>query len=75
MSQESFVIDLRALAKDGRRVQGTVPVERLGRLVESLLEPVGSVEFEFQGERDDEGKLYVELLARSRSGLAVPALS
>lgn len=61
MSQESFVIDLRALAKDGRRVQGMVPVERLGRLAESLLEPVGAVTFEFQGERDDGGKLYVDL--------------
>ncbi len=39
----------------------TVPVESLGRLVESLLEPVGTVTFEFQGERDDEGKLYVDL--------------
>ena len=61
MSQESFVIDLQALAKDGGRVHRTVPVESLGRLVESLLEPVGTVTFEFQGERDDEGKLYVDL--------------
>jgi uncharacterized protein len=61
MSQESFVIDLLALAKDGRRVHSTVPVEKLGRLVESLLEPVGTVTFEFQGERDDEGKLHVDL--------------
>jgi uncharacterized protein len=61
MSQESFVIDLQALAKDGGRVYRTVPVESLGRLVESLLEPVGTVTFEFQGERDDEGKLYVDL--------------
>ncbi|WP_346286804.1 YceD family protein [Zoogloea sp.] len=56
--------DLRALARDGRRVQATVPVERFGRLVESLLEPVGTVTFEFQGERDDEGKLYVDLSIR-----------
>ena len=61
MSQESFVIDLQSLAKDGGRVHRTVPVESLGRLVESLLEPVGTVTFEFQGERDDEGKLYVDL--------------
>lgn len=61
MSQESFVIDLRALARDGRSVQGTVPVKSLGRLTDSLLEPVGTVTFEFQGERDDEGKLYVDL--------------
>ena len=65
MSQESFVIDLRALAKDGRRVKSAVPVERLGRLAESVLESVGSVDFEFQGERDDGGKLYVELLVRA----------
>lgn len=64
MSQESFTTDLRALARDGRRVQATVPVERFGRLVESLLEPVGTVTFEFQGERDDEGKLYVDLSIR-----------
>ncbi|MDD2667359.1 MULTISPECIES: YceD family protein [Zoogloea] len=55
------MIDLQALAKDGGRVHRTVPVESLGRLVESLLEPVGTVTFEFQGERDDEGKLYVDL--------------
>ncbi|MDY0035652.1 MAG: YceD family protein [Zoogloea oleivorans] len=55
------MIDLQALAKDGGRVYRTVPVESLGRLVESLLEPVGTVTFEFQGERDDEGKLYVDL--------------
>jgi uncharacterized protein len=61
MSQESFMTDLRALARDGRRVQATVPVERFDRLVESLHEPVGTVTFEFQGERDDEGKLYVDL--------------
>ncbi|MDD3354103.1 YceD family protein [Zoogloea sp.] len=61
MSQERFVIDLRALARDGRSVQAKVPVKSLGRLVESLLEPVGEVAFEFQGERDDEGKLYVDL--------------
>lgn len=64
MSQESFMTDLRALARDGRRVQATVPVERFGRLVGSLLEPVGAVTFEFQGERDDEGKLYVDLSIR-----------
>jgi hypothetical protein len=39
MSQESFVIDLRALAKDGRRLEGEVPVARLARLAESVLEP------------------------------------
>jgi uncharacterized protein len=64
MSQESFITDLRALARDGRRVQATVPVESFGRLVESLLEPVGTMTFEFQGERDDEGKLYVDLSIR-----------
>lgn len=61
MSQESFVIDLRALARDGRSVQRAVPVKNLGRLADSLLEPVGTVTFEFQGECDDEGKLYVDL--------------
>lgn len=61
MSQESFVIDLRALARDGRLVQGEVPVTRLGRLAGSVLEPSGTVVFSFQGERDDEGKLYVDL--------------
>jgi hypothetical protein len=45
MSQESFVIDLRALARDGRLVQGEVPVTRLGRLAESVLEPSGTVVF------------------------------
>lgn len=61
MSQESFVIDLRALARDGRLVQGEVPVTRLGRLAGSVLEPSGTVVFSFQGERDDEGKLYVDV--------------
>ena len=61
MSQESFVIDLRALARDGRLVQGEAPVSRLGRLAGSVLEPSGTVVFSFQGERDDEGKLYVDL--------------
>ena len=61
MSQESFVIDLRALAKDGRRLEGEVPVARLARLAESVLESSGTVVFGFQGERDDEGKLYVDL--------------
>lgn len=61
MSQESFVIDLRALARDGRLVQGEVPVSRLGRLAGSVLEPSGTVVFSFQGERHDEGKLYVDL--------------
>ena len=65
MSQESFVIDLRTLARDGRLVQGEVPVSRLGRLAESVLEPSGTVVFSFQGERDDEGKLYVDLRIRA----------
>ena len=65
MSQESFVIDLRALARDGRLVQGEVPVSRLGRLAGSVLEPSGTVVFSFQGERDDEGKLYVDLRIRA----------
>ena len=69
MSQESFVIDLRALARDGRLVQGEVPVSRLGRLVESVLEPSGTVVFSFQGERDDEGKLYVDV--HIQAGLAL----
>jgi len=69
MSQESFVIDLRALARDGRLVNGEVPVSRLGRLVGSVLEPSGTVVFSFQGERDDEGKLYVEV--RIQAGLAL----
>ena len=65
MSQERFVIDLRALAKDGRRLDGEVPVIQLGRLAESVQEPTGTVIFGFQGERDDEGKLYVDLEIRS----------
>lgn len=69
MSQESFVIDLRALARDGRLVQGEVPVSRLGRLAGSVLEPSGTVVFSFQGERDDEGKLYVDL--RIQAGLVL----
>ena len=64
MSQESFVIDLRALAKDGRRLEGEVPVARLARLAESVLEPSGTVVFGFQGERDDEGRLHVDLHVR-----------
>jgi uncharacterized protein len=64
MSQESFVIDLRALARDGRRLEGEVPVSRLGRVAESVLEPAGTVAFGFQGERDDEGKLHVDLWIR-----------
>ena len=64
MSQESFVIDLRALARDGRRLEGEVPVTRLGRVAESVLEPAGTVVFGFQGERDDEGKLHVDLWIR-----------
>lgn len=69
MSQESFVIDLRALARDGRLVQGEVPVSRLVRLAGSVLEPSGTVVFSFQGERDDEGKLYVDL--RIQAGLVL----
>lgn len=65
MSQESFVIDLRALARDGRHVQGEVPVKRLGRLADGLLEPTGTVTFRFQGERDDEGSLFVDLHVRA----------
>ena len=65
MSQERFVIDLRALAKDGRRLDGEVPVIKLGRLAESVQESTGTVIFGFQGERDDEGKLYVDLEIRS----------
>ena len=65
MTQERFVIDLRAQAKDGRRLDGEVPVIKLGRLAESVQEPTGTVIFGFQGERDDEGKLYVDLEIRS----------
>ena len=65
MSQESFVIDLRALARDGRRLDGEVPVARLDRVAESTLEPVGTVAFGFQGERDDEGRLFVDLWVRA----------
>ncbi len=64
MSQESFVIDLRALARDGRRLEGEVPVAQLGRLAGSVLESSGTVAFGFQGERDDEGRLHVDLHVR-----------
>ena len=46
-----------------------VPVSRLGRLAGSVLEPSGTVVFSFQGERDDEGKLYVDL--RIQAGLVL----
>ena len=64
MSQESFVIDLRALARDGRYIEGKVPVTRLGRVAESVLEPSGTLAFGFQGERDGEGRLHVDLWVR-----------
>ena len=64
MSQESLTIDLRSLARDGRRLEGDVPVAALSRLAESVLEPVGAVHFQLQGECDDadgKGRLYIEL--------------
>lgn len=61
MSQEGFTIDLRALARDERNFQATVPVAAFARLASTLMQPVGNLSFEFQGERDDEGKLYVDL--------------
>lgn len=64
MSQKSFVIDLRALAKDGRCIEGEVPVTRFGRLAESVMEPAGTLAFGFQGERDAEGRLHVDLWVR-----------
>jgi len=64
MSQESFVIDLRALARDGRRLEGEVPVARLVRLAGSVLDPVGTMSFGFEGGRDDEGRFLVDLWVR-----------
>ncbi|WP_374261783.1 DUF177 domain-containing protein [Zoogloea sp.] len=55
------MIDLRALARDGRRLEGKVPVSALGRVAGSVLEPSGTVAFGFQGEQDGEGKLHVDL--------------
>ncbi|HMV62499.1 MAG TPA: YceD family protein [Rhodocyclaceae bacterium] len=65
MSQEGFVIDLRALARDGRHVEGEIPVARLERLADSVSDPVGSVWFRFDGVRDDDGKLFADLMIRT----------
>ena len=61
MSQESFVIDLRALARDGRLVQGEVPVSAQSVWPSRCWNRPERWCFRSRGERDDEGKLYVDL--------------
>lgn len=55
------VIDSPDFARHGGRLKGSVAVAQLDRLADVLADKSGSLEFELDGGRDEEGKSYLEL--------------
>ena len=66
---EQALIDGLKFAREGQRLQGALPLSRLPRVAEELLEPVGNVSYELTGFVDSRGKPGIEVQTRARLGL------
>ena len=66
---EQALIDGLKFAREGHRLQGSLPLARLPQVAEELLDSAGNVSYELTGFVDSRGRPGIEVETRARLGL------
>lgn len=66
---EQALIDGLKFAREGQRLQGSLPLSRLPRVAEELIDSGGDVSYALTGVVDSSGKPGIEVETRARLGL------